>query len=468
LVATTAILAGCSAAPSQPEPEFSPDAGIASSAGDLLAPSGAVTALIEVPEDLNPLVSQITANSGFITVFSASITVAAGDVLRIRGQVEVTNTGTVPIAGVIRTVVNGTAVGTTSAENVLPCCGTHHMPLWTDAAYVAPSAGTVTVAIQYEAQRSDSSPVLVVEGSQYSHLVTEHYRTYASTSAADSAGAYVLAGVTPARTASILSFGVPAYTDVSAYQVSVPVIPGDRVRLLGQATTGYTTSVDMQAQGIWHGATLLSPSSTENMIWELQTTPLFTDAVHPVTAAETASYQVKLHSADGIGGSVVASGGHLYAMRFTPITSALHGSFFQFAGSSDVEGALVSSILVNSGWRKVGAASVTLAAGEAYRLTSYVQLEYPSAVTSGISCEARLRLLDASGTVVDTAEITQQYVTADLENLQLRNELLGTVATAGTYSANVALLCALSSSSPRVPVDNVSIVNDSFSPISLP
>ena len=86
---------------------------------------------------------------------------------RIRGQVEVTNNGTVPVAGVIRTRVNGTAIGTTSAENVLPCCGTHHMPLWTDATYVAPSAGTVTVEIQYEAQRSDSSPVLVVEGSQY-------------------------------------------------------------------------------------------------------------------------------------------------------------------------------------------------------------------------------------------------------------------------------------------------------------
>jgi hypothetical protein len=80
---------------------------------------------------------------------------------------------------------------------------------------------------------------------------------------------------------------------------------------------GYNgTSIEMHGQGLFvDGDTRVSPWSTENTYWDVQTVPLFTDAVHTATAAAH-DYGVSMHGVLDLGGPMVAGGGQLQAMVF--------------------------------------------------------------------------------------------------------------------------------------------------------
>jgi hypothetical protein len=180
--------------------------------------------------------------------------------------------------------------------------------------------------------------------------------------------------------------------------------------------------------------------------------PLWTDAVHRPAAAGSQSYTLTMHGVlNNVGGAVVADGGHLYALRFAPVASAPASARRRLHEMVHAPGlAANDAITANAGWKLVHSRQLALAAGDVLRLTSYLELAYPAGFSLGISCISKLELLDAGGKLVTTSALAMKYITALLEVLPLRNELVWTAAAAGAHAARIALSCAREAASPTL------------------
>ncbi|MGE3683680.1 MAG: hypothetical protein AB7G93_18305 [Bdellovibrionales bacterium] len=428
-------------------------------------------ALIAVYDWSDARTGSVIANSGHRTIYSGTVKVQAHDVLRIYGHVGLTNDSTSPIGASIRTLVNGAELGSTSGENVEPCngcTGTHHLPLYTDAKYVAAAAGNVEIQIQIIAFRSDGNPELVVNtagntsgGGNYGHLVVEHYRKFADKDAASAAGAYLLSSASEALHPLIQFFGSPtAFVSSSAYSLSLAVQPNDLLILLGQATGQYSTKLDMQGQVITADGAVISPWSTENFTMDVQATPMFSQAVHRPSSQGSPTYELKLHSALGIGGSVLSNGGHLLALRYVP--SAASDAKYVLNGIYDSASRIVSSITANANPTSVAAALVSATAGAVLKATGYIQFIYPQGESGGIACASQLRVYDAAGTLIDTSSMTYKYITANLGYLSLRTEILAHPAAAGTYSVQTVGWCFYQNGNPVLTLGHSSVLAESY------
>jgi hypothetical protein len=227
------------------------------------------------------------------------------------------------------------------------------------------------------------------------------------------------------------------------------------VRLLGQATSGWTSKgLEMHGQAIRLGSTPISPWSTENTPWEIQTVPLWTDAVHKPTSAGNPTYSVTMHGVlTGVGGAVIATAGHLYAMRFVQVPAGGAAGLQQLSGATQVDGpSSDTSLAANAGYKQLLSHPLGLKSGDRFRVTGYLQLAYPSSFNLGISCTARLRVTSPSGSPVATASPAMKYITQQLEVLPLRLELIGTASTSGAHPVELSVACTRQSYSPTLTV----------------
>jgi hypothetical protein len=423
--------------------------------------------LQRVFESRTPLVGAVTANAGFATVYAVGVPVKAGDHLRVRGQVEMTNDYGAPVQGQIRLLVGGVPVGSTSGQNCVSG-GAHHMPLWADSVTTGFSDGNVLVEAQYAAGRSDASPSVAVEG-DYGHVVVEQYRRYSSRSAAlADADARVMAEVALDRVENASSYGGTYAARAVTYNVPMTAGAGEVVRLLGQATGQYVgPSMEMHGQALFDGDSRLSPWATEDVPWATSQVPLFTDAVDE-RAAGWRDYRLSMHGTLGVGGGVVAGGGHLIAMRFAPV-GGVSGAAREWIESFEVLGPTVSiPIAANSGWHTIHPVSFAGHSGDVVRLTSYLLLAYPADFTLGISCVSSIDLHD--GAAVDGSSVSAKNVVRDVEVTPLRNELVTTLPRDGAYAAELKLSCAREAASPTVTVLGgfTTMLVDRYGVITLP
>ncbi|MGE3684623.1 MAG: hypothetical protein AB7G93_23140 [Bdellovibrionales bacterium] len=429
-------------------------------------------------------VGKVVANSGYTTVLSGTINIKKGDTLRIHGHVGLSNENYKigPVAANIRTLVNGVQVGSTSAENVEPCCGTHHLPLYTDAVFVGSSDGAAKMEIQISAFRSGANVDLKVDGegegtSPYRQLLVEHYRNFYTESSAIGASAYRLLSYDGQTSPLITSFGSAAFHRSTAYSLAMNVASGDIVKILGQATgqwrptykEGNLVTAEMQGQGIYVDTTSSAPISawaTENFTSIIPTTPLFTHAVHRPTVNGISRYLVGLHSVVDAGGNLIGDGGHIHALRFTPVATSRRGFHLKESRSAAPSNHDPAQLTANASQPTViRSTSIQGETNDLAVITGYVSIYYPTAsgITSGISCASQLHIKNAAGSTVSSSAVSYKYVTSSLESLALRSEMVASLPSDGSYRAEMHAWCYYSQSSPVISFGQTHLIVDRYS-----
>lgn len=445
-------------APSDAAPEMDSgppaDAGFPGDSGipfDSGATAPTVMALVAVYEEPNASVSSMTANAGYQTVYAHPVSVLTGDILRVRGQVEMTNDYAQPVRGHIRLLADGNVIGVESSQNAISS-GAHHMPLWMDGVVSAAEDHTSTVEVQYRAARSGASPTLLIENG-YGHLIVEQYRSFPSLQAAQIAGAWLLSDLYSDVEENTAMFGGTFADRTLVYDVTTPVAPGDLIRLFAQGTSLWIgPPLEMHGQGIFLGTERIGSWATENTSWEIQTVPLWNDGVHRPSVSSLSTYSVSMHGVFGAGGGVPAGAGSLHAMRFVPASSVSGtGSGPQgLAESTMYAGTTVDEPLVsNSGWQVAEETVLFAESGDVVRIMGHLQLEYPSSFNLGISCQAKLRL-SQNGLLMAESRVTSKYITRSLEVLPLRVELVSRVPALGPFDLAFLVACDRQDASPIV------------------
>lgn len=460
LVTAVVVLAlgGCAVAPTGPE--GCPDCGVRALA-DIVVESAENPDLPQLPVYGGQLEPSLFVNAGYTSIYRKTVRVAAGDILRIRAQVEMSNPNLgQPVRGHIRLLANGAVIGTEHAQdNVAE--GAHHMPLWTDAAYRATAGGSVIIEAQYAVTADEASPELsVVVNAGYGHLVIEHYSAFASAQAAAAAGARLLAGFAGDRTRNATAFfghgdcngNLDMRTTV--YEVSVPRRTGDLVRLLGQATSGWAGNTrderagmeaydegradptkQMHGQGLFVADTerRLGPWATENVHWAGPHLPLWSDAVDRAESTGESRYSLTAHGCYARFARIHSGAGHLYAMRFT---GAGEGGL-ALADSVAAANEAGATLKANAGWQPVAEVRRHFERGDVVRVTGYVELQYPDGVAGGIFCRSEIRpdgMLDASSAAM-------KHLTRRLKRLPLRNEVVATARESGVQTLRLQVEC---------------------------
>lgn len=380
-----------------------------------------------------------------------------GDTLRIRAQGEMTSDYQDPVSGSIRIVAAGNQVGTWMAQNAI-ADQSHHMPLWADAIVVADAAGALEIGAQWAASRGDASPEVTME-SGYGHLVVEHYRAFPSVEAAAQAGALLLADTfsTSVALAGFYDGSASAAAPAEVYSASVAVKAGDRLHLLAQVSTSYTSSIEMQGQQIRGDGVQISPWSTSNHSASMPDLPLWTDAIDAPLAAGNRVYSAAVHGVAGVGGAILGGYGSLQGLRFS---TAQAGALSYLGGTVDVMSA-PTQVIANAPAQDLLARSVSVSAGDRLRVTGIAQLTHPPGFPGGISCTTRVVLQDGAGSEV-ASEIASKYVTPLLEALPLRGEIVVPVASAGAWVARLTLACSRQDDSPSVPVAGAWLLVEPF------
>jgi hypothetical protein len=420
-----------------------------------------VTALFNVwaTKSTSPPRFQITANSGWQTIYSIDLSVQGGDKLRVRAQIEITNDNEQPgwaqnISGEVCILVNGRQVGTQPHQNAVRSGG-HHMPLWSDAMYEVPvNAGeTVKVEAQYRAEFYAGPLSVWVENQNYGHLVVEHYRTYSSTSAAIEDGAFLLAGWGGDVTAKTDFYpGAPNFPMTPVYEISLSVQEGDLVRLEGQSTSQWTEkdhqTKEMHGSGIFLDSSLLSPSSTENTPVTVPYVPLSTDAVDCATAAGSTKYSLKVWGCLNGGDHIYREGGYLYGLVFRKSAKDPAWSLKSMKAQTSTT---AISIVANTGENAILTFQLprTETSPRLVRITGFVEIAHPGG-EEGILCELRSHF--SVGAFQAYSSYSRKCVTPWLQEMPLRVEQILEVVPKEPASITLYLRCELKGANPTLTV----------------
>ena len=326
------------------------------------------------------------------------------------------------------------------------------MPLWAEGVYRVPSSGPIAVGAEFMATRADGDPPVQINDG-YGHLVVEQYRAFPSEIRARLAGARGIVGWAEDKAEKVDAYGGSFDDRARVYRVALRTVPSDLVRLYGQATSQFAGGLEMHGQGIWLGdSTLISPWSTENTPYEIQTVPLWTDALHEADHGDTATYTLTMHGVTRSGSRPVVTGaGHLYALQFRRLDLAPDALVLlesQVVGGSTHD----LGVTANDGWRELVSHRMRLRRGDLVRVFGSAQLGYPLDFPDnlGILCEMDTQVLDEAGTVVDRSNPALKSITRRLEQLPLRSEQLVPVSQSGTYRVRLRLQCTREGASPRV------------------
>ncbi len=434
------------------DPETCPDPGTTLDGTGFMA-------LLDVLEDHSASTDQITTNTGYISIYSLAVETEAGDVLRIRGQVEMSNdilgqgqgAGSTTIRGHMRLLTNGAIVGNLTRQNNVAdpldpehYHHMHHMPLWADAFVLVSHGGQTLVEAQYATSKSGSSPIVAIEPS-YGHVVVEHYRLFASREEAEASGALGLDDVLVDAQENVQTF--QSTEGVVAYHLGCSLAEGDIVRTLGQATSGYSGMKALHGQKIYLNETRISATSSENNIGAIPNLPLWTDGTYKSNSGQSVSLSLRLNGATSdptFGPADVLDGGYLYALHFRPLTNS--SSARQLVSVVKVPGPSSDFPLVaNTGWHSVAVHQGTANEGDVLRATGFIQLAGPNDFDHGVNCQFRIRI---NGSIVQSGK----YITPRLEMLPLRTENLFMMPSSGPYTVEAEVSCSRYDADPTVDI----------------
>lgn len=423
-----------------------------------------VTALVDITESRDSLITSIQTNAGFKPIYKVTVpNVAAGDILRIYGQLEITNND--PdfnnVYGLSRILVNGNTTGALSAqytggapEDQTHRNQSHHMPFWNEAVYIATSAGDVTIQLEYSAAHSNSNIAITVENGAYGHLYVEQYKYFESKDAALAANTYHLENfkVDSVEKASIVLEDIDIRTLV--YGFNVDVKQGDILHLFGQGNVAYINGREMHGQAIYlgHDANPFGSAATENDYWDVQFVPAWSHAIHrPATTGELA-YSLKFNGvmAD-VDLNVLIGCGYLAALRFSPITSSttvinsLKSSLMLAMQADD-------SVVSNSGEHEFISQEFDASVGDIIKSEAQVSLFYPTAnFTLPIGCVEKTDLV-CNDQVIASSPFSEKAMFPNSPNVTLHTQLFKKIENSGTCKISAKVYCLREGASPTVSI----------------
>jgi hypothetical protein len=413
--------------------------------------------LMEVLEDKTASISTIVTNSGYSTIYNLSVSVKSGDILRIRGQVEMTNDkppypggGSITVRGNIRILVNGSVKGSQASQNDVAdpyspyAHHMHHMPLWTDALYTVPQNGTANVEVQYSTTKSSSSPIVKIEpyGSPTpaGHLIIEHYRLFSSRQSAKDSLALGLDTILSDNSKNATSF----FNATTVYSIQCSVDNGDIMRLFSQSTSGYINKKALHGVKILRNRSLISPNATENNISRIPYLPIWLDAIDKPTSSATNNYSVELHSDPEYDSASITDAGYFYCLKFKRPGNNQNSR--QLSNALIINGPTSNySLLANSGWHNIITYNGQAHQGDILKITGFAQYYIPNTYQYGINCQFRIKV---AGSVVQSGK----YITELLEVLPLRAEIIKQFNSASSYTIEVEVACTRYNANPTITV----------------
>jgi hypothetical protein len=424
-------------------------------------PQGAgFVALLNIAEEKKALLKALTVEQRYAPIYRLSLNVARGDILRIRGQVEITNDTKVVAKGFLRLVVDGQQLGEAVIQNCVPL-GAHHMPMYADARYVAVDDRQVVIEAQYGIlpafRRNKDNPWVKIEDG-YGQLVVEHYRAFPSWRSAARAGGLALVKWAVDRERKAETFGAVRFQPSTVHGVQLMAQTGDLIRLQGQSTSlwrpdkqAVINNMEMHGLGIRVNNELLSPWATENTPWDVHNVPLWIDAVHRPAAAGRYDYTLNMHGL-GTGDHVLPNAGHLMALLFRPLRETSLRTLSLREARTVAGNPAHDAMTANAGGKTLLEYPLQLQRGDVVRFTGNLQLEYPAGFDLGISCVARTELVGPTGEVVDTSAVATKYITYPLQHVPLRTEQLFQAREDGRYTLRLVVSCSRESANPRVTI----------------
>jgi len=416
------------------------------------------TALIKIYEDKTLATSLVTVNEPWITLYSITLSGNIGDLLRIRGQMEMTNENKKVIRGHSRIAINGQEFGTRCSQNcvyIAPNDDSHHVPLWVDAGFNIMENIKYTIELQFKATSTKNKLKLNIENrnNNYGHLIVEHFRPYASINEVKDNGGYGLLNYAIDDKEQSTTFGAIAGERSTIYEVKLLTKKDDIVRLFGQTTSKYLEKprADMHGHGIYLNNIRISQWSTENTPWSIQTVPLYSDAFIVANSSLSNIFSVKMHGIMGNGGDYVFDGGHLIALHFRKQSN--NDSRLKYLYDiKTIKGSRVDEELIsNSGWIDIISHQCDFLVNDLIKINGFIQLEESPKFKLGVNCSAEI-LLIKSGKIVGRSSLSQKYMTKYLEHLPLYVDHIHEIKESGVYNIILRAMCLRRESDPVLSI----------------
>jgi hypothetical protein len=411
---------------------------------------GPIYGLVDVYEDETLRISSLSANAGFAIAHEVDVDVQPNDVLRVSGQVEVTNDFALPVTATLRLRADGNAAGNMPSENAV-VTASHHMPLWVDAAIPCSAAAHRRLGLEIAAARGDASPTIAIE-SGYGHLVVEHYRKFTSHAALTAAGARTIALVASDRALRATTFGGSFATRALPFEANAAVVAGDIVRLSGSSTSR-TPNGEMHGLGLFMGTTLLGAWASKNGLAETPDIPLTVDAIDRPAKSGTRAYTVSMHGVFDHGGAIVSGGGGLDVLTFrkgVSVGSRAPAAFVMTPGKA-------LTITANAPASTVVLADLgALDSGTPVRIAAHVTAAPTSSPAQGIYC-VLTSFVESDGKKT-FAPNAGEYVTSDMASVALVLRSVVPTAAAGNGVVHATVACSREGSSPTLALSQAVVV----------
>jgi hypothetical protein len=424
----------------------------------------------------------VLANSGFVTKLQLSVAAINGDIIRVHGQLNVTNDAACVQHAHLRLVVDGCVVGVPTAENVSKA-GNHHATLYVNASVPVQRTGDILLELQFACSRyPPCNSSMVVTPNDGNQVVAELYREFSTLSnIANDDSARLLSSVNSSTNALVSKYGQSAaYIQFPVYRIDMDVRGSDRdvVRVFGQTTTGFDADrgLDMHGAGLFVGvapptsATSMSPHDNwptwahvkrdfrQIGMWSTANTPpdmaflsLSTDAVDRPNTDRCFTYIVTVHGVNNSGGLVIPNGGGVHAMRFSKVGLSTECGRMQLALSASVPicGSPTDiSFKSNVDWLPVVTHTRHLCAGDVIRAIGSAQLQIPPGFALPILCHGMLRVRCTDNAFTITSPLHIQGLTPTYETIPIRTLLLSKIPIDATYTIELLVRAMRDSFSP--------------------
>jgi hypothetical protein len=267
------------------------------------AQDGGVRALRRVWSTSELRSTVLPSNAGWQPIYSQQVDVTAGDLLRLVGQIQMTVDSTPRIGQQLRLTVNGEAVGSQAIEiNTQP--GSHHLPMFVSALYLAEQDGQVQVDLEGSSFHSDGDfPVTVDHADNlfYGSLMVDQYRSYPDLATAWADRAVLLNDVYQPAPLVKAVWGLAPYVQEPLASVLIPANQGDILRPSGEAVGMGTLGLEQFTGVLTVDGRAVSPYGGQDVLAENPTAPMLVEGVDQVAQDGQQFLEYRLYGAFGHG-----------------------------------------------------------------------------------------------------------------------------------------------------------------------
>lgn len=393
-------------------------------------PPEPIRALRQVFQSEKAQLPQLIANTGWQPLYTQTVDVKAGDLLRLVGGAQLTLDAAPEIGQQMRLTVNGQAVGGQPAEiNTQP--GAHHLPMSVTGLYQASEDGTVTVALEGSAFHSDGNFPLTVDHQAElatGALLIEAYRNYSDLQAVWDDRALLLNDVYHPRTNNETIWGLVPYVQQALAALTLPVNAGDVLRPSAQAVAFPSFGLEQFTGVLTAQDKAISPYGGQNAIApENPMAPMWIEGYRAVDQDGHLILEHRIYGAFGHGFTLVPDTARFEVAHFASYGRTLK-DFSQFAIAA-------ADFLADGGSVELWSREVALAEGDLLRATASLQLGPPS---QPVPVDCRL-ILEIEGPTETEQSMSGKSLSGVKSMAPLSSFVTASATTAGVYRVSIKL-----------------------------